>query len=185
MCVYAAYAVKLQCGREYGATARATQLDKLTEDELSGLPTNNLSTKRDFYKFSHLSEVTTFRNYRFQAKDIRNDMTLYKSKTGLDQSITKQIKKCLTSLRDQMECPTKDDNESQDTSKVWKGVQSEGLLQKTIGELSKLARFSCVSRWTANHPLCYVWQLGSYYESRNCILSSDPETWYYRKATIV
>ena len=118
MCVYAPYAVKLQCGREYGATARATQLNKLTEDELCGLPTNNLSTERDFYKFSHLSEVTKFRNSRFQAKDKRNDMTLYKSKTGLVQSITKQIKKCLASLRDQMECPTKDDNESQDTSKV-------------------------------------------------------------------
>ena len=95
MCVYAPYAVKLQCGREYGATARATQLNKLTEDELFGLPTNNLSTERDFYKFSHLSEVTKFRNSRFQAKDKRNDMTLYKSKTGLVQSITKQIKNVL------------------------------------------------------------------------------------------
>ena len=52
MCVDAAYAVKLQCGREYGFAddnqlPRATQLDKLTEDKPFGLPTNSLSTERD------------------------------------------------------------------------------------------------------------------------------------------
>ena len=91
---------KLQCGREYGFVddsqlPKATQLNKLTEDKLFGLSTKNLSTERDFSKFSHLSEVRKFRNYRFQAKGIRNDMTLYKSKTGLVQSITKQIKNVL------------------------------------------------------------------------------------------
>ena len=38
-----AYAVKLQCGREYGLAddsqlPKATQLDKLTEEELFGCP---------------------------------------------------------------------------------------------------------------------------------------------------
>ena len=97
ICVDAVYSVKLQCGREYGFAddsqpPRATQLDKLTEDELFGLPTNNLITERDFSKFSRFSELTKFRNYRSQAKGIGNDMTVYKSKTGLPQNITKQLK---------------------------------------------------------------------------------------------
>ena len=67
MCVDAAYAVKLQCGSEYGFAddselPRATQLDKLTEEELFGLPTNNLNTEKDFCKFSRLSELANFRN---------------------------------------------------------------------------------------------------------------------------
>ena len=100
ICVDAAYAVKLQCGREYefavdSQLLRATQLDKLIEDELFGLPTNNLSIERDLSKFSRLSEVAKFRNYRFQAKGIRNDMTVYKSKTGLVQNIAKQVKNVL------------------------------------------------------------------------------------------
>ena len=44
MCIDAAEGIKLQCGREYGfskSDARATQLDKLAPNELSGLPTNN------------------------------------------------------------------------------------------------------------------------------------------------
>ena len=41
---------------------RATQLDKLTEEELFGLPTNNLNTEKDFSKFSRLSELANFRN---------------------------------------------------------------------------------------------------------------------------
>ena len=39
--------------------------------------------------------MAKFRNYRFQAKSIRNDMTLYKSKTRLVQNIIKQVKSVL------------------------------------------------------------------------------------------
>ena len=92
--------MQLQCGREYGLAddsqlPRATQLDKLTEDEFFGLSTNNLSTERDFSIFNRLSEVVKFRNYRLQAESIKNDMTLYKSKTRLVQNITKQVKNFL------------------------------------------------------------------------------------------
>ena len=77
--------MKLQYGREYGFAddsqlLRAIQLSKLTENELFGLPTYNLSTERDFCKFSRLSEVGKFRNYSFQLSGIKNDMTLHKSK---------------------------------------------------------------------------------------------------------
>ena len=76
MCVDAACRVKIQCGSQL---PRASQLNKLTEDKLFGLPTSNLSTEKDFSKLSRLSEVVKFRNYRFQAKSIRNYMILYKS----------------------------------------------------------------------------------------------------------
>ena len=76
MCVDAAYTVKIQCGSQL---PRASQLNKLTEDKLFGLPTSNLSTEKDFSKFNRLSEVVKFRNYRFQAKSIRNYMILYNS----------------------------------------------------------------------------------------------------------
>ena len=51
MCVSAAKAVKLQCGREYGFAdqgekQRATDLSKLKRQELEGLPTENLITER-------------------------------------------------------------------------------------------------------------------------------------------
>ena len=98
MCVDAAEGIKLQCGREYGFSEikpRATQLDKLTPAELLGLPTNNLDTERDLSKFSRLSEVAKFRNNKFSAKGIRNDMTLYQSKKGEVQSIARNITKVL------------------------------------------------------------------------------------------
>ena len=66
MCNDAALGVKLQCGKEYGFSdddVRATELHKLIEGELKGLPSNNLVTKRDLSKFSCLSDVAKFRNY--------------------------------------------------------------------------------------------------------------------------
>ena len=52
MCTDAAEGIKLQCGREYSFSdsepLRATQLDKLTANELTGLATNNLDTEHNF-----------------------------------------------------------------------------------------------------------------------------------------
>ena len=67
MCKDAAVGIKLQCGREYSFScedARATELHKLTEGQLKGLPTNNL------FKFSRLAEVAKYHNYQFKAKGI-------------------------------------------------------------------------------------------------------------------
>ena len=83
MCSDAAEGVKLLCGREYGfseCNPRAIELHKLSSAELQGLPTNNLDAERDLSKFSRLSQVAKYRNSKFTAKGIRNDMTLYKSK---------------------------------------------------------------------------------------------------------
>ena len=98
MCIDAANGIKLQCGREYGfsdSNARATQLYKLTPVEFSGLATNNLEPESDFSKFSRLAEVAKFRNNKFKAKGIRNDMVLYKSEKGKVASIARKIKNVL------------------------------------------------------------------------------------------
>ena len=58
--------------------------------ELTGLPTNNLDTERDFSKFNRLSEVARFRNRKFSAKGTRNGMTLFKSKKGEAQNIIRK-----------------------------------------------------------------------------------------------
>ena len=84
MCISAAATVKLQCGREYGFAdgdkLRATDLSSLPEEELQGLPTNNLVNERDLSQFDREARVTRCRNRRFKAKNIQNNMVLYKTK---------------------------------------------------------------------------------------------------------
>ncbi|KAG1650219.1 hypothetical protein GQR58_028234 [Nymphon striatum] len=77
----AASAVKLQCGREYGFSdvkLRAADLSLLSEKDLEGLPTNNLVAERDFSRFDREARVAKSRNRRFKAKNIQNNMVLYK-----------------------------------------------------------------------------------------------------------
>ena len=51
----------MQCGREYGfadgidENPRATQLFKLSSDDLKDMPTNNINVERDLAKFSYLA----------------------------------------------------------------------------------------------------------------------------------
>ncbi|KAG1655098.1 CAAX prenyl protease 2 [Nymphon striatum] len=81
MCATAASAVKLQCGREYGFSEvklRATDLSLLSDKDLEGLPTNNLVAERDFSRFDREARVAKSRNRRFKAKNIQNNMVLYK-----------------------------------------------------------------------------------------------------------
>ena len=54
----------------------ATKLNLLTNDELEGLPTNNLESERHLAGFGKRAAVAKFRNQRFTAKGIRNDCTL-------------------------------------------------------------------------------------------------------------
>ena len=97
MCESAAESIKRQCGREYGFAdddeeLRATDLSTLTSDELDGLPTNNCINERDLSKFDKEAIVSKCRNRKFRAKNIRNNMVLYKSKKAqtLDR-ISKKI----------------------------------------------------------------------------------------------
>ena len=48
----------------------------LTNEELAGLPTNNLECERHLARLRKRAAVAKFRNKRFTAKGIRNDCTL-------------------------------------------------------------------------------------------------------------
>ena len=58
-------------------------------------------TKRDFSKFSRLSEVARFRNRKFSAKGIQNDMTLFKFKKGEVQNIVRKVANVLNTREKQ------------------------------------------------------------------------------------
>ena len=96
MCTDAAEGIKLQCGREYGFSdsepPQSTQLDKLTVNEPTGLPSNNLDTEHDFSEFSLLSEVAG--GQKFSAKGIQSDMTLFKSKKKRSAKYNQKSCKC-------------------------------------------------------------------------------------------
>ena len=100
MCLFAAEAIKLQCGREYGFTdgeeQRATVLATEESEKLVGLPTNNLITERDFSKFGRLAKVAKSRNRKFTAKGIRDSMVLFKSDNVKVDRLTKEITKLLS-----------------------------------------------------------------------------------------
>ena len=86
MCASAAEAVKLQCGREYGFSdlpGRATDISKLSTGERTGLPTNNCINERDLSRFDREAVVSRCRNRKFKAKNIRNNMVLYKCKKAI------------------------------------------------------------------------------------------------------
>ena len=86
MCASATEAVKLQCGREYGLSdlpGRATDISKLSTGERTGLPTNNCINERDLLSFDREAVVSRCRNRKFKAKNIRNNMVLYKCKKAI------------------------------------------------------------------------------------------------------
>ena len=83
MCLHAAQVFDRQTGREYGFgkfclsnPPRATELNLLSNEELVGLPTNNLESERHLAGFGRRAAVAKFRNQQFTAKGIRNDCTL-------------------------------------------------------------------------------------------------------------
>ena len=99
MCISAAAAVKLQCGREYGfsdAEKRAADLSTLAANELEGLPTNNLVTERGLLRFDREAQYAKSRNRRFKANNIWNNMVLYKPKSEIKvDKISKKIAEIL------------------------------------------------------------------------------------------
>ena len=80
LCTAAATVIELQCAGEYFsdrdiAEPRTTQVREMTEEELEGFPTNNLDTERDLSVFDRLSKVAKMANRKFNATDIKNNMT--------------------------------------------------------------------------------------------------------------
>ena len=96
MCSSAAAAVKQQCGREYGFSdgekLRAADLSMLSASDLEGLPTNNLATERDLSQFGRETKVARSRKRQFKAKNIENNVVLYKTKQQIKvDKVTKEL----------------------------------------------------------------------------------------------
>lgn len=101
MCHHAAITLRRQV-QEYleenadDEAPRATQLYKLSPEQLDDLPTNNNVCESDFSNFSNLAAVAKSRNRNFTGKEIRNNCTLNKAvKTTVDRKsykITKKLK---------------------------------------------------------------------------------------------
>ena len=133
MCTKAAETVELQCGREYGfgsrmnENKRATAIYQLTPAERKGLEKHNLVAERKLGVFDIRSNVAKFRNHKFKAQGIRNDLVLHNSsfKSTPDHQL-KQIAKIL----DKKECK-------------WNAEQKKLNELKILEKMEKAKRTSC------------------------------------------
>ena len=97
----AAKTIERQCrreygfGKDYGVKQRATDISLVSHKERRTMPTDNVIAERDFAKFDHLARVAKYRNNKFTAKGIREDMMLYKSTEGVANKTTKIVDKVL------------------------------------------------------------------------------------------
>ena len=99
---------------------------------LTGLPTNNLDTERDFSKGSRLSEVAGFRNRKFSAKGIRNDMTLFKSRKGEVQNIIRKVANVLNTRKKQWNEKQKELSAIRMKEKMQKAVRQKDYVRKLL-----------------------------------------------------
>ena len=127
MCISAAAAVKLLGGRESGFSdteKRTTDLFTLAANKLEGLPINNLVTERDLSRFNREAQVAKSRNRWFEAKNIQNNMVLYKTKSEIKVD---KISKKIAEIPNQCE-------------ERWNQSQKEKLKQRLEEKLKKSAR---------------------------------------------
>ena len=146
--------IKLQCDWEYhfsdSEPPHHTQLDKLTANELTGLPTSNLDAECNFSKLSWLSEVARFCNNKFSAEGIWNDMTLFKSKKELQNMIRKSFKH----KRKTVEWETKWIACNPYQRKNAERCETERICQKAPWNLKKLGRTVCDIWWANSCNYC-------------------------------
>ena len=102
-------------------SARATQLNLLTAEELAQLPTNNIPSEGIFSVFDRKAVAAKSRNHKFKAKHIRNDRTFYQSSVSNipDQKVSAILK--ILNARE----------------KVWDSKQRELHENKVIEKLKK------------------------------------------------
>ena len=139
MCKHAAKSIKLQCGREYGFSdpgdeLRATDLSKLTLEDLFGLPTNNLVCERWLSIFGKRAVVGKFRNKNFQAKGIRADLVLHKAQHAKVENVTKQISKLLSARESSWTEAQKELQKKWIEEKHSKGRQNELYVNKLLAD---------------------------------------------------
>ena len=66
-------------------------ISSLSSKELHGLPSNNCISERDLSKFDQEAVISRCRNRRFKAKNIRNNIVLYKSKEVKINNLSRNI----------------------------------------------------------------------------------------------
>ena len=146
MCTKAAETIELQCGREYGfgmnENPRATAIYKLTPEERKDLETHNLVVERNLGVFDKRADIAKFRNHKFKAKSIRNDVVLRKSsfKNTPDYHL-KQVVKIL----EKKEC-------------LWNENQQKLNQEKILEKLEK-----------AKKQFCYTNKLLMSFQHLNCL----------------
>ena len=92
MCLHAAQVLIVKQGGFEKCRLSNPPLKLLTNDELTGLPTNNLESESHLVKFGKQAAVAKFRNQRFKAKGIRNDFTfLFKLKLERFSTVVKLL----------------------------------------------------------------------------------------------
>ena len=98
MCIAASQVIERQCDREYNPNPgplapprpRGTVICEQTEEQLEGLPTNNLINERDFSVFDRRSkQPAKTANKCFTGQNLKNDMTLLHA----DPELTNTAKK--------------------------------------------------------------------------------------------
>ena len=95
MCTAASHVIERQCDWEYNPNPgplapprpRGTVICEQTEEELEGLPTNNLVSERDSSVFDRLSrQPAKTANKSFTGQNMKNDMTLLHADPQLTES---------------------------------------------------------------------------------------------------
>ena len=140
MTVATADVFSLQAGREYGfgkhkdEAPRATQLHLLSPEERDRLPTNNLDSERQLSVFGKRAPVAKFRNKKFTAKGIRNDVTLFKSQTFKTEPCKNfnSIVKILSNMETRWVAEQKTYNTQRILAKIEKGKNQTKYTQKCL-----------------------------------------------------
>ena len=141
MCLHAAQVFDRQTGREYGFgkfclsnPPRATELNLLSNEELVGLPTNNLESERHLAGFGRRAAVAKFRNQRFTAKGIRNDCTLLISDSfqTLNEKKINKVVRFLNEMEQRWVADQKNLKLKQIKEKIEKGKKRDQYVQKRL-----------------------------------------------------
>ena len=93
--------------RSHTPRCQEAQLHTLSDEELSGLPTNNLVAERHFFIFSGLAETAKFRKKGFNTEDDNDAGSEWAAKARTDKNDTEEAgeRECEDSLvEDQGSC---------------------------------------------------------------------------------
>ena len=108
-------------------------MSSLTSEELEGLPTNNLLPERDFSQFDRVAKVAKCRNRNFKAKNIRNNMVVFKlTKSVKVTRILRKISEILSSRELKWDAEQKQKLKNKIEEKLEKVKKSQDYTSKLL-----------------------------------------------------